>query len=76
MSSLALAPCPDVYTMMSLLLSTLALVALASSHSVITYPGWRGNNLIQNETVPYGMQWMYPCESASLLSACRDQTPS
>ncbi|KAH6628152.1 hypothetical protein F5144DRAFT_515246 [Chaetomium tenue] len=35
--------------------------ALASAHTIITYPGWRGNNLITNETFPYGMQWMYPC---------------
>ncbi|KAL2136464.1 hypothetical protein VTI74DRAFT_3483 [Chaetomium olivicolor] len=44
--------------------STLLAVAsatLASAHTVITYPGWRGNNLITNETFPYGMQWMYPC---------------
>lgn len=47
--------------MLSFLLVTLALVAVASAHSVITYPGWRGNNLIQNETFPYGMQWIYPC---------------
>ncbi|PHH88990.1 hypothetical protein CDD83_6796 [Cordyceps sp. RAO-2017] len=41
---------------------TWALAAsLASAHSVITYPGWRGNNLITNDTFPYGMQWMYPC---------------
>ncbi|PNY23396.1 Uncharacterized protein TCAP_06668 [Tolypocladium capitatum] len=39
----------------------LALLAVASAHSVITYPGWRGNNLITNDTFPYGMQWMYPC---------------
>ncbi|KAF4119945.1 Conserved hypothetical, protein [Geosmithia morbida] len=37
------------------------MTALASAHSVITYPGWRGNNLVTNETFPYGMQWMYPC---------------
>ena len=43
----------------------LAFVALASAHSVITYPGWRGNNLISNETFPYGMQWIYPCKSPS-----------
>ena len=54
--------------MLSFLLVTLALVAVASAHSVITYPGWRGNNLIQNETFPYGMQWIYPCKfSASLM---------
>jgi len=31
------------------------------AHTVITYPGWRGDNLITNDTFPYGMQWMYPC---------------
>lgn len=34
---------------------------VVSAHTVITYPGWRGNNLITNATFPYGMQWMYPC---------------
>src|SRR4051812_31099696 len=29
--------------------------------SIHSYPGWRGNNLILNETFPFGMQWMYPC---------------
>ncbi|KUJ09496.1 uncharacterized protein LY89DRAFT_724471 [Mollisia scopiformis] len=43
-----------------------AVVAIASlvvvqAHTVITYPGWRGDNLITNDTFPYGMQWMYPC---------------
>ncbi|KAK4170437.1 hypothetical protein QBC43DRAFT_6012 [Cladorrhinum sp. PSN259] len=38
-----------------------AAATLASAHTVITYPGWRGNNLISNKTYPYGMQWMYPC---------------
>lgn len=45
------------------LLVALALAAIASAHTVITYPGWRGNNLITNDTFPYGMQWMYPCAS-------------
>lgn len=49
-------------------LFALALVALASAHSVIVYPGWRGNNLITNDSFPYGMQWMYPCESSSARS--------
>jgi len=31
------------------------------AHTVLTYPGWRGNTLITNDTFPYGMQWMYPC---------------
>ncbi|KAI9832980.1 MAG: hypothetical protein M1826_000759 [Phylliscum demangeonii] len=33
----------------------------SAAHTVITYPGWRGNNLHTNESFPYGMQWMYPC---------------
>lgn len=40
---------------------TLLLAAVVSAHSVITYPGWRGNNLVTNDTFPYGMQWIYPC---------------
>ncbi len=46
-------------------LSIIALFAtlssLAQGHTVITYPGWRGNNLILNETFPFGMGWVYPC---------------
>ncbi|KAL8924001.1 MAG: hypothetical protein Q9208_004285 [Pyrenodesmia sp. 3 TL-2023] len=52
-----------------------SLFSLVSSHTVITYPGWRGNNLHSpgdiagenglgagnNGTYPYGMQWIYPC---------------
>ncbi|KKA31068.1 hypothetical protein TD95_002566 [Thielaviopsis punctulata] len=34
---------------------------LAAAHIVLSYPGTRGNNLITNDTFPYGMQWMYPC---------------
>ncbi|GFP52861.1 hypothetical protein ACSS6W_000267 [Trichoderma asperelloides] len=45
---------------LSLLLS-LALTALVEAHIVLVYPGTRGNNLITNDTFPYGMQWMYPC---------------
>lgn len=44
------------------ILISLALAGLAAAHTVISYPGWRGNNLITNETFPYGMQWMYPCK--------------
>lgn len=40
----------------------LVAVGLVEAHTVITYPGWRGNNLITNDTFPYGMQWMYPCK--------------
>lgn len=43
------------------LLISLALAGFTAAHTVISYPGWRGNNLITNETFPYGMQWMYPC---------------
>lgn len=49
----------------------LATAYLSAAHTVITYPGWRGDNLVTNGTVgvddyksdafPYGMQWMYPC---------------
>ncbi|KAI9843274.1 MAG: hypothetical protein M1837_006489 [Sclerophora amabilis] len=35
--------------------------SLISAHTVITYPGWRGNNLRDTEEFPYGMQWDYPC---------------
>ncbi|KAM4060981.1 GPI anchored protein [Hirsutella rhossiliensis] len=52
--------------MLSRVLVALALATLASAHSVITYPGWRGNNLITNETYPYGMQWIYPCGGTTL----------
>ena len=51
--------------MLSSSLLTLAGAAVVSAHSVITYPGWRGDNLITNDTFPYGMQWMYPCKLAS-----------
>ncbi|KAL2153818.1 hypothetical protein VTH82DRAFT_2493 [Thermothelomyces myriococcoides] len=47
--------------MLSSSLLAVAGATLASAHTIITYPGWRGNNLITNETFPYGMQWMYPC---------------
>jgi len=49
-----------------LYLHVLSLIALCctpliNAHTIITYPGWRGDNLITNDTWPYGMQWMYPC---------------
>lgn len=60
-----------------------ALVSPVSSHTVITYPGWRGDNLLKsgdigqekglgagaNQTYPYGMQWIYPCTQESPLQA-------
>ncbi|KAI9755684.1 MAG: hypothetical protein M4579_004182 [Chaenotheca gracillima] len=35
--------------------------SLVSAHTVITYPGWRGDTLKTNDDFPYGMQWEYPC---------------
>lgn len=50
---------------------------LTLAHTVLSYPGWRGNNLFTNGTIypgvlgidqvngttafPYGAAWMYPC---------------
>lgn len=64
-------------------------ISLVTAHTVITYPGYRGNNLIRtgtpyetnglgegpNGTFPYGMQWMYPCKSL-LVSFTIPQTIS
>ncbi|KAL2260668.1 hypothetical protein VTK26DRAFT_5253 [Humicola hyalothermophila] len=47
--------------MFSSTILVLTSAVLASAHIMITYPGWRGNNLITNTTFPYGMQWVYPC---------------
>jgi hypothetical protein len=33
-------------------LALLASISIARAHTVITYPGWRGNNLHTNGTVP------------------------
>jgi hypothetical protein len=44
------------------LIAAIWLVVRANAHTVITYPGWRGDNLITNTTWPYGMQWSYPCK--------------
>lgn len=52
-----------IHTMLaSSLLALLSAATLSAAHSIITYPGWRGDNLITNDTYPYGMQWMYPCK--------------
>ena len=62
---------------------TLILTALLPhvlSHTIITYPGIRGDNLKTNgsiadedglgvgkdNTYPYGMQWAYPCMNCSV----------
>jgi hypothetical protein len=64
-------PSQITITMLSRPSQVIALAALCLStvqaHTVITYPGWRGDNLITNETWPYGMQWMYPCEYSSFV---------
>ena len=45
-----------------LLLLLAAFSSLVSSHTIITYPGSRGNNLKPgNASFPYDMQWQYPC---------------
>ncbi|KAK3395100.1 hypothetical protein B0H63DRAFT_427127 [Podospora didyma] len=49
-------------TIMTTIAWAVALLATCvHAHVVITYPGWRGNNLIVNESFPFGMQWIYPC---------------
>lgn len=53
--------------------------ALSRAHVVITYPGWRGNNLLRNEAFPKGMQWESPCtyqSTASSLSSNHNFGPS
>lgn len=77
-----------MFSVSSPLVATLACLAacvsLVSSHTVITYPGWRGDNLLKsgdiqqeqglgagaNQTYPYGMQWIYPCTQESTLQIC------
>ena len=49
-------------TMLASILFAVATATMASAHTVMVYPGWRGDNLVTNETFPYGMQWMYPCK--------------
>lgn len=34
------------------IVAALSWVAIAKAHTVITYPGWRGNNLHTNGTLP------------------------
>ncbi|KAI1778720.1 hypothetical protein F4818DRAFT_226846 [Hypoxylon cercidicola] len=54
--------------MLSSILLAVAASALAAAHTIITYPGWRGDNLITNSSWPYGMQWSYPCGGISLTT--------
>jgi len=42
-------------------LALLATAAQIEAHAVISYPPWRGNNLISNATFPFGMARSYPC---------------
>lgn len=65
----------------SMLLAMVSFASLVSSHLVLTYPGWRGDNLLSNGSIeessglgvgpnnsyPFGMQWIYPCESSDLV---------
>lgn len=65
----------------ALVATTLSCANWVNAHTIIVYPGYRGNNLHTNGSVeaagglgaafvndttmyPYGMQWMYPCESS------------
>ncbi len=63
-------------TRLSLVLCGLWAAAGVGAHVVVTYPGWRGNNLITNETFPYGTQWLYPCAPTPLVPACSDIVPA
>ncbi|KAI1073547.1 hypothetical protein F5B20DRAFT_574717 [Whalleya microplaca] len=54
--------------MLCSIILAVAASTLATAHTVITYPGWRGDNLIQNATFPYGMQWLYPCGGMNLTT--------
>lgn len=45
------------------------LASVAEAHVAITYPGWRGNNIVSNDTFPFGMQWLYPCESSRMFAS-------
>ncbi|KAH8883477.1 hypothetical protein GQ53DRAFT_752957 [Thozetella sp. PMI_491] len=55
--------------MVNIFFAALCLSAqVAVGHTVISYPGWRGNNLIVNEEFPFGMQWMYPCGGLSVAT--------
>ena len=60
----------------SVVVAVILLIVRVKAHTVITLPGWRGDNLITNETFPYGMQWTYPCEHTYLflLGSCILQT--
>ena len=66
-----------MYKPVSIYTVLLFLLQVAYGHTVLVYPGWRGDNLHANGTTtdtqglmpggpdgnlwPYGMQWNYPC---------------
>jgi len=60
-------------SILSLLAVLSAFVWIAPAHTILTYPGWRGDNLLSSGIAgvddyttgnfPYGRQWMYPCGS-------------
>lgn len=66
---------PTLSSRLITILSLFVVLPSVCAHTVITYPGWRGNNLISNGTYnetdgllggpmnlyPGGMQWQYPC---------------
>ncbi|KAI0844287.1 hypothetical protein F5Y00DRAFT_256161 [Daldinia vernicosa] len=54
--------------MLSSILLAVVASTIVTAHTVITYPGWRGDNLIENATFPYGMQWTYPCGGIPLTT--------
>lgn len=54
--------------MRSSIFISIILSTLTAAHTIITYPGWRGDNLITNDEFPYGMQWMYPCGGMNLTT--------
>src|SRR5690349_832118 len=45
----------------SFLVAFLAAAIQVQGHAVLTYPAWRGNNLISNASFPFGMARNYPC---------------
>lgn len=55
-------------------LLSLAFAGIAYSHIVITYPGWRGDNLRDNDDFPFGMQWEYPCKLRTVLFSVATRT--
>jgi len=44
------------------LLGAATCAVVSHAHTVITFPGWRGNNLGVNSEFPDGMQRSYPCK--------------